>query len=648
MATTLRDAQATDMLEDLKVVKDALFDSNFENQGHTVRRAIEYLEQIKPPLWKTAWKWVTENIWFSIFISLYVLWIIAWLITFWLRALTLLRINRALKPFDFQLPKQFGAIKLPIRYLLFIGFLNYHPRVLDTWVKKYMAIFKKRFSEKTTVDDRKIHITLPVELDRKTIPDLTPKSLRPTFSRQLGCMLIWGEGGSGKTSIACQIAKWAMAEDKDNRLCEHLMLPVLIEQELSTKEDHSALINAVGRQLQDMTDQANPIADELLERLLRQRRVLVIVDHLSEMSTVTRNQINPAQRDFPANAFIVTSRLEEPLGGVTKTVIKPLRIAGKRLSSFMEAYLTQKGKRELFDDPEFFDACRRLSKMVGDRDITLLLAKLYAEQLIGIKEGLTEDKLPDNIPDLMLSYLNELNRNVSENKLEDRTVHRDAKILAWKCLKDTYRPANARIDDAITSLDKDDAGAHLKYLEDNLRLIKTDPVTKDRFKFLLDPLAEYLAGLHIVELYGDQEDSWKRFLEEADKKEGAPETIKGFLLAVRDCIIAKGEEAKIHNFMADELAKRAGLDLEALEKARLEQRIQRRINELGFPDDVDRIQAAAALGKFGPEAREAVPALVGLLKDKNNEVREAAAWAIAYIGPDNAAVSALIEAQCPF
>jgi HEAT repeat protein len=61
----------------------------------------------------------------------------------------------------------------------------------------------------------------------------------------------------------------------------------------------------------------------------------------------------------------------------------------------------------LFTDTEFFNACSRLSLMVGQRNITALLAKLYAEQLIAVKvEGMKELPLqmPDSIPDLMLSY----------------------------------------------------------------------------------------------------------------------------------------------------------------------------------------------------------------------------------------------------
>lgn len=314
-----------------------------------------------------------------------------------------------------------------------------------------------------------------------------------------------------------------------------------------------------------MTDEPEPIPDELLERLLRQRRVLVIADHLSEMSEATRKAIRPEMPDFPVHALIVTSRIEETLGHVSKTTLKPLRIAGNRLSSFMEAYLMQLGKRDLFTDSEFFDACSRLSLMVGQRNITALLAKLYAEQLIAAKVGSIQEsplqlpQLPDNIPDLMLAYLNELNRDVTENKESDRAIHHDAKIIAWECLKQLYRPAAVKREDAIKALNGDNAEACLKYLETRLRVIQTIGPGQDQIRFSLDPLAEYLAALHLLDIYGQSEQLWQQFLQAAPTMPDAPESIKGFLLAVRDCCLAKGKAAKVPDFVAEELGKLAGV-----------------------------------------------------------------------------------------
>jgi hypothetical protein len=65
--------------------------------------------------------------------------------------------------------------------------------------------------------------------------------------------------------------------------------------------------------LQASIGETEPIPDELCDRLLRQRRILVIVDHLSEMSEATRKEIRPGHLDFLVNALIVTSRLDEKL-----------------------------------------------------------------------------------------------------------------------------------------------------------------------------------------------------------------------------------------------------------------------------------------------------------------------------------------------
>jgi hypothetical protein len=161
-----------------------------------------------------------------------------------------------------------------------------------------------------------------------------------------------------------------------------------------------------------------------------------------------------------------------------------MRIQGNRLSSFMEAYLGQRGKRGLIDDAEFFDGCRKLSVMVGDRDTTVLLAKLFAEQMISSKAN-AEQKLPENIPDLMLQYLNELNRK--EGLLTDRAVHSAAKSIAWQCLKDTFRPAPAKIEAVLAILGGDSAQERINYLERNLRLVEVVGVGRDKVKFASRP-----------------------------------------------------------------------------------------------------------------------------------------------------------------
>ncbi|MGA2403265.1 MAG: HEAT repeat domain-containing protein [Syntrophobacteraceae bacterium] len=564
IATGLQDASAADSIEELKRVHGALMAKpNLQTRKHakyehakSVNRTIEHLKLI---WWKEATgrlaNWSSEHPMVVVVCILYLLWVSVWTAIFFIWPLGLLPVNRTFAPFEVRLPPYLLGMNLSLRHFLWVGFINYRLRVLDAWVKAHSESVRKRFAEKETVSYRQVHINMPVTIDGSVITELAGKHLRAPFENHIGCLLIWGEGGSGKTSLACQVAKWAMAEEQDLRISKHQMLPVLIEEELDSEASgvSDILTDVIRRQLQILCDEPTPISEELLDHLLRRQRLLVIIDRISEMSTTSQAKVQPGASHFSSNALIVTSRLNEELGGIPKTVIKPLRIAGNRLSSFMENYLTQRNKRELFTDAAFFNACGKLSEMVGDREATVLLAKLYAEKMIHVQEAESGEELPNTIPDLMIDYLNEINRGVTEGKLDDRTVHRDAQTIAWECLRQNYRPTHARISDVLAKLTGNDAPNRLKYLEGRLRLIQTIQPAQDRVRFLLDPLAEYLAGLYLIDTNADSEEKWREFLSYGTQAPGTPVAIRGFLLAVRDCCIAKHADKFIPNFVVDEL-----------------------------------------------------------------------------------------------
>jgi hypothetical protein len=286
------------------------------------------------------------------------------------------------------------------------------------------------------------------------------------------------------------------------------------------------------------------VAEEFLLQLLRQRRVLVIVDSLSELDVSMHHRVRPAQIDFPIAALVVTSRAADDMRGTVRTIIKPLRLKSNQLSSFMDGYLKQRGKRELFKtDEEFFESCRNLSRIIGDRDITALIAKMYAEQMIAAKEQPSGFDSPRNLPDLMLGYACTINESVQADRKDTRAVLRAAKAVAWECLRKTFRPAVARRDDVSKALRKEpDGDAMLEYLEKRLQLIQTTRAGKDAIRFSLDPLAEYLASLYVIEDYGKSLSQWKKLLDQIKAQPGAPESIKGFLLALLDCCTHHGTE----------------------------------------------------------------------------------------------------------
>jgi hypothetical protein len=200
----------------------------------------------------------------------------------------------------------------------------------------------------------------------------------------------------------------------------------------------------------------------------------------------------------------------------------------------MEAYLMQRGHRDKFTDAEFFAICTRLSQMVGSGQITVLLAKLYAEQAMS-----QTGNIPATVPGLMLGYLNELNRDLTLDRLPDRVVHQVAKLVAWQCLYPTYQPHLAQRSALIQSLlavGIADADAVLDYLEHRLYTIQPIGTSQQQFRFCLDPLAEYLAALHLIDTYGTDGSQWHSFLKTAAT---LPPAASGFLLALSDCYVTE-------------------------------------------------------------------------------------------------------------
>lgn len=556
----LSDSQLQEAISFLQSGRDTLQSDTPEEWSGTIGLLTLTLESRKADRLEIAISWLGEHK-TAVGILAYLIGVptLCFLIL-WLRPIWILRINNVVKQMaDIRLPGWAGGITVPVSTLLLVGLFHYHSRVLDAWVAAHAATARRRFELKDTVSGRNVHIGVPVVVDGETVPDFSSRTLRPIFDRRLSCTLIQGEGGSGKTSLACQIARWAMSETPEDRPTDHIMLPILIEHELDFAVDSGAdpLTEAIGRQLQDLIESPSPVRPDLLDRLLRQQRVLVIVDHLSEMSGATHAKIQPGAPNFPANALIVTSRLNEELGGVVRSLIEPLRVAGNRLSSFMEAYLVKRKKRHLLDDQAFFDGCRALSAMVGRRRITVLLAKLYAEQMIVLAEEFGEAAQPQSIPDLMLKYLNRINRGITENRLDDRVVHADAKRIAWMCLERRFRPGDAPLDDVHQALGGPDAQARLSYLESRLHLVQIRQPAQDRIRIVLDPMAEYLAGLHLVDMLGSATEDWRDFLVRLQQAPGAPEAIRGFVLAVLDCCRADDGESEIPDFVEPALVRLA-------------------------------------------------------------------------------------------
>jgi hypothetical protein len=476
---------------------------------------------------------------------------LVWLALLLLRPLWLLRAYELLPISDAHVTGVLGTVSLPIKYLLAKCMLR--PRVLDAWVRVNLNNAYDGFSKKPTVKEHQIYVPVALFVDGKPITELKPKHLQDSFSRNRSRLMIAGAGGTGKTSLACQIAYWAMREDEDQRLSRtHLMLPVWLERGFPAKGE-DAFLDEISNKLCDLIDAKPPVSKILLGALLAEKRLLIVVDGMSELNDETRNAILWGLNRIEVNAVVFTSRTNEAIGDLRRTNIRPTNIKGNQLTSFVEAYLTSRGKKELFNDDEFIEGCLLMSRIVGERDITVLIATRFVEQMIAKQEGIIDEDLPTTIPKLMVRSIQVLYAKTPCPELSSNKVITAASLIAWECLKENYRPVSAEYDQVEKALAGIPNGEKaLSYLKDTLKIIEIAKLDQ-KIGFKIDPLAEYLAGMHLVKENKGQPEKWREFLDSVPFDGSSIEAIKGFLIALRDCCLTDTADGEVPPFVIAEL-----------------------------------------------------------------------------------------------
>jgi len=472
-------------------------------------------------------------------ISIAILIYFAWLMFLYFIALrffplSLIGWNQKLQKLSFKMPESLGGLTIGLRDLLILDFYR-NARVLEAWVEKHADRAAANFENQGIRNSRRVICSLPVEISNESHAEPNAAALRKYCDRDRWLLRIVGEGGVGKTTLACQIALWGLDKDPDERPCPaRRMIPIILERGsgLEALKDLTHFKLAVRGQLRDLIGEANELPEWLCEELSRDQRILVIIDGLSEMDIVADAPL-PLHPEFSVAALIITSRSESLWDDVNHIDIRPRRIDRDHLLPFMNTYLG-KASQNLKDD-QVWDACKQLSDLVGaGRSITPLLAKLYAEQLANAPSRW--NGIARNIPDLVLGYVTTLNRERRSDDPEYVTLHLAAELTAWECCRTTFNAGYARKEKVLNVLD---AQGGLKpdlfeLLEKRLRLVRTIPPAETHIEFVLDPIAEYLAGIWLVQMFQTDKE-WLDFLDQAGRVESSPESVSAFLAAVLDC-----------------------------------------------------------------------------------------------------------------
>lgn len=437
---------------------------------------------------------------------------------------------------DQRVPVSRTQLSVPLGWLILPPPLRFSPRTLDAWVRQRLPTARNRFEHLRTVSERSVYVDMPLSINGTLVTHFSLGSLRQVFDQERAVIVITGEGGAGKTTLACQVAMW-LASECPASFFAHPMLPLLLEGDFAAVNGNSAdtLQQAVRARLTHLLGDARPQSVPMIRSLLKHRRLLLVVDGFSEMSDAGRSRLQTDDPEFPARIIIVTSRREEDFPAIDQTIIEPARLEKAALGSFMQKYLEQRGKLGLLNNKEFLDKVVELQRLVGDRDVTPLFARLYIDQMMSSKEHQGNEGLPNNIPELVLQYVNNLNHNINSGRINDNEVQRLARLVARHCIMPQFRPAPTRIREVLDTLGGgNNAQQSLTYLETNVTLVQTIQPGEE-VRFVLDPVAEYLAALEIVDTIAHNANDWHELFKRADQAPGGSSTTRDFFRALSDC-----------------------------------------------------------------------------------------------------------------
>jgi HEAT repeat protein len=219
---------------------------------------------------------------------------------------------------NLSLPESLNGVKESPRYLLAVGLFASHDKVLDAFVSKYATTVKEKVGTLKGANSRLVSVSFP-----NIIKVPTPMDFHNGFQSAPSVVLIRSES-EDKTALAHHMAVWALGDQGRERLCKtHRMIPVLLQAPPEEKAGKEVpLLKRIGVQLQEVIGAAEPPSDALVQNLLRKRRVLVVVEGLSEQGESIRQAVLSGDTALPLNALIVTSRNAETFRTVTPLTVE--------------------------------------------------------------------------------------------------------------------------------------------------------------------------------------------------------------------------------------------------------------------------------------------------------------------------------------
>ena len=418
--------------------------------------------------------------------------------------------------------------------------------LMDTWVARHIVKARDALYHLDLFEQRLIYIPINVRVDDPTkgrlIQRLSVDDLRPVFAKDRVIISIVASGGSGKSTLACAIARWASADNVDQRLTQHQMLPVFITEE--TTNLLTSIVSSLHRMFGD-----EDLPDDLVHGLLAKQRLLVIVDALSELGPETQAHLRQVfAESVPLNAIILTSRAEPRLEALDRTTLYPMLIDAVGIVPFLSEYLNQiLDVDQLKEELSLLQLGERILALAQSSrrkiPVTPLLVTLFINSAVQrVLDDRSLNDMPDLVPEVFIDYLRRLNASAvgGDIAVANEVYSRAAQVLATVSVGRMLIPQDFPPDTAIEALarehlGKEDTSLIERFVASGL-LERRMPGGIHVLRFALDPVAEYLAAIdQLHRLKGAPTEDWEKHIAELQRITGSSVGSGDFLVALSAC-----------------------------------------------------------------------------------------------------------------
>lgn len=489
--------------------------------GTKIGQATNFLESQSK---QSAREWSRRNSSWLAPVSIWSLAAIIQLLLFWFKPIALLKLYRKIGLYRYFEQIPFQALAGPLKAagaVAILPSLVRRPRVLDAWVSQYLEAARTRFYNENTVRHTASYIPLPVKLAAGGVETLvakpTPEALARLLHRKRAVVELVGPGGSGKTTLAIQIARWALGGIDGKNLLEHPALAILIDEETTD------LVGLIQRKLKGWVDE--DVERDFVLALLSNARLVLIVDRLSERSTRMREYIRTIHGSTALGPLVITTRVRTDFEGGNLVQIFPQPLNSETLLNFMTGLLSfVPGVQPFADMKSQLDLASRFASVIRLQEtsvqVTPLLVKLYVDKALRLRRADAPlDTLPNSIPEMYYEFLEEVNPDDSDapNYLPHEEMFRTVELLGRLSLENDFVPKEflkSRARHVFKEQNRDNAGIDaIQRLVDN-NVLQESPAGSEIFvRFTFDPVAEFVAAMAWAKECGSNIGRWTTLYE---------------------------------------------------------------------------------------------------------------------------------------